>query len=162
VNGTLGKVVGFSKTNGNPEVKTDKGKVIEVEKAEWAIEENNRVLASISQIPLRLAWAITIHKSQGMSLDSAHMDLSATFEYGQGYVALSRVRTFSGLILAGINKRALEVHPDIMEKDIRFKESSLAVQNSFDKLKTREITKMHDNFIRASGGKKPVTSKKSS
>jgi ATP-dependent exoDNAse (exonuclease V) alpha subunit len=162
VNGTLGKVVGFSKTNGNPEVKTDKGKVIEVEKAEWAIEENNRVLASISQIPLRLAWAITIHKSQGMSLDSAHMDLSATFEYGQGYVALSRVRTFSGLILAGINKRALEVHPDIMEKDIRFKESSLAAQNSFDKLKTREITKMHDNFIRASEGKKPVTSKKSS
>ena len=154
VNGTLGKVVGFSKTNGNPEVKTDKGKLIEVEKVEWAIEENNKVLASISQIPLRLAWAITIHKSQGMSLDSAHMDLSATFEYGQGYVALSRVRTLKGLILAGINRRALEVHPDIMEIDEKFKASSLAAQNSFDKLKAEEIKKMHKNFIRAVGSKK--------
>lgn len=154
VNGTLGKVTGFSKTNGNPEVKTDTGKIIDVEEAEWAIEENNKILASISQIPLRLAWAITIHKSQGMSLDKAHMDLSQTFEYGQGYVALSRVRTLDGLILVGLNRRALEVHPGIQSRDVLFKESSLAAQNSFDRLKLEEINKMHDNFVRASGGKK--------
>ncbi len=162
VNGTLGVVSGFSKTSGLPLVKTDQNKTIEVEKTEWAIEENNRVLASISQIPLRLAWAITIHKSQGMSLDSAHMDLSDTFEYGQGYVALSRVRTLVGLSLAGTNKRALEVHPDIMEHDLKFKESSIAAQNSFNKLKTEEIEKMHDDFIRASGGKKSHSNKASS
>lgn len=162
VNGTLGKISGFSKTSGNPLVKTDQGKIIEVEKVEWAIEENNRVLASVSQIPLRLAWAITIHKSQGMSMDSAHMDLSNTFEYGQGYVALSRVRTLKGLILAGLNKRALEVHPDIMKRDLEFRESSLATQNSFNKLKAEEIEKMHNNFIRASGGKKLNLNKDSS
>lgn len=155
VNGTLGKVVGFSEFTGNPEVRTESGKLIEVEPLEWAIEENNRVLASIKQIPLRLAWAITIHKSQGMSLDAAQMDLSQTFEYGQGYVALSRVRTLSGLKLSGINQRALEVHPDIQAVDARFRDLSLAAEESFNKLTTEEITEMHDNFVRACGGKKP-------
>lgn len=154
VNGTLGKVVGFSRLSGNPVVKTDSGKNIEVEKMTWAVEENNRVLASVSQIPLRLAWAITIHKSQGMSLDSAHMDLSDVFEYGQGYVALSRVRTLSGLVLAGINDRALEVHPDIVLRDVQFRDLSFAAQNSFNQLELSEIAQMHENFVRASGGKK--------
>ncbi|MCR4279702.1 MAG: AAA family ATPase [Candidatus Zambryskibacteria bacterium] len=157
VNGTLGKVVGFSEFTGNPEVRTESGKLIEVEPLEWAIEENNRVLASIKQIPLRLAWAITIHKSQGMSLDAAQMDLSQTFEYGQGYVALSRVRTLSGLKLSGINQRALEVHPDIQAVDARFRGMSLAAEESFNKLSADEITEMHDNFVRACGGKKKET-----
>ena len=153
VNGTLGKVVGFSKTNGNPEVKTEKGKVIDVEPMEWAIEENNRVLASITQIPLRLAWAITIHKSQGMSLDSAHMDLSQTFEYGQGYVALSRVRTLAGLILSGVNERAMLVHPDIQNADAGFRDASIAAENTFGKLSEKELKEMHTRFVEACGGK---------
>ncbi len=155
VNGTLGKVVGFSETSGCPEVLTDKNKFIEVSPAEWAIEDNNRILASVSQIPLRLAWAITIHKSQGMSLDAAEMDLSQTFEYGQGYVALSRVRTLSGLSLKGINRRALEVHPDIQAADFAFRELSAAAQESFGKLSRKELEKMHENFVVASGGHKP-------
>ncbi|MEK7135470.1 MAG: PIF1 family DEAD/DEAH box helicase [Patescibacteria group bacterium] len=154
VNGTLGKVVSFSETSGYPEVMTDKNKFIEVEPAEWAIEDNNKILASVSQIPLRLAWAITIHKSQGMSLDAAQMDLSQTFEYGQGYVALSRVRTLSGLILKGLNRRALEVHPDIQSVDIEFRDLSLAAEESFAKLAEEELEKMHENFVKASGGKK--------
>jgi len=153
VNGTLGKVVGFSKTNGNPEVKTEKGKIIDVERAEWAIEENNKILASISQIPLRLAWAITIHKSQGMSLDSARMDLGQTFEYGQGYVALSRVRTLAGLILTGMNEKALQVHPDIQNADSVFRASSEAAENSFSKLTEKELKEMHIRFVEACGGK---------
>jgi ATP-dependent DNA helicase PIF1 len=87
-----------------------------VEPAEWRIDDGGKTLARINQLPLRLAWAMTVHKSQGMSLDAAHMDLSQAFEYGQGYVALSRVRTLEGLSLAGLNQRALEVHPEIMEK----------------------------------------------
>lgn len=66
---------------------------------DWSIEENGKIKATILQIPLRLAWAITVHKSQGMTLDTAVMDLSDAFIRGQGYVALSRVRSLNGLIL---------------------------------------------------------------
>ena len=79
-------------------------------------------MAGVKQLPLRLAWAITIHKSQGMSLDSAYIDLGKCFEYGQGYVALSRLRTSKGLILGGLNKKALEVHPMVSRKDKEFRD----------------------------------------
>ena len=151
-NGTLGMVTGFSKTTGFPIVKTNGGRIIETETAEWRIDEGGRILARISQVPLRLAWAMTVHKSQGMSLDAAHMDLSDTFEYGQGYVALSRVRTLSGLSLAGLNKRALEVHPEILEKDESFREKSEGAQEKFAALAPKEIETLHMNFLRACGG----------
>ena len=151
-NGTLGTVVGFTLT-GYPIVKTNTGKTIEAGEDEWRIEEGGRVLARIIQIPLRLAWAMTVHKSQGMSLDAAHMDLSDTFEYGQGYVALSRVRTLAGLSLSGLNARALEVHPEILAKDSEFREQSENARSSFSKIPATELATMHSNFIRACGGK---------
>ena len=140
VNGTLGTVSGFLDSTGSPQtdtgypiVKTNAGRTIYAELDEWRIEDGGRVLARIIQIPLRLAWAITVHKSQGMSLDAAHMDLSDTFEYGQGYVALSRVRTLAGLSLAGLNQRALEVHPEILEKDTAFRNASEMARETFGK-----------------------------
>ncbi|MAG12338.1 AAA family ATPase [bacterium] len=153
VNGTLGAVTGFSKNNGYPIVKTHTGKTIFTEPNEWLIEDGGRVLARIGQIPLRLAWAMTVHKSQGMSLDAAHMDLSQTFEYGQGYVALSRVRTLAGLSLAGLNTRALEVHPEVCTKDTEFREQSKDAQQRFTEFDTKELATLHTNFIRACGGK---------
>lgn len=99
VNGTLGTVEGFSEENGYPIVRTRNGSLIEAAPMDWTVEENEKVKAKITQIPLRLAWAITVHKSQGMSLDAAVIDLRRTFEFGQGYVALSRLRRFSGLYL---------------------------------------------------------------
>src|SRR3989338_1594584 len=96
VNGTLGQVKGWG-ADGLPIVKTKDGFKINTEPMEWRVEEQGKVKASISQIPLRLAYAMTVHKSQGMSMDSAIMDLSKAFEYGQGYVALSRVRRLSGV-----------------------------------------------------------------
>ncbi len=100
------------------------GKTVEMASADWMVEEGGKVRAKITQLPLRLAWAMTVHKSQGMSMDAAVMDLSAVFEYGQGYVALSRVRRLSGLYLLGMNARALEVHPRILEDDALFRAAS--------------------------------------
>jgi len=116
VNGTLGKVTDFTHA-GVPIVKTFSGKTIIATPEKWSIEENESALATVTQVPLRLAWAITVHKSQGMTLDAVEMDLSKSFEYGMGYVALSRVRTLDGIKLLGINKVALEVNPHVYEFD---------------------------------------------
>ena len=99
VNGTLGFVEEFDPDEGHPVVATRGGKRIVAEPSTWKIEEGGHERASVTQVPLRLAWAITVHKSQGMSLDAAVIDLARAFEYGQGYVALSRLRTLAGLHL---------------------------------------------------------------
>lgn len=125
VNGTIGVVVRFEE--GWPVVECLDGSEVQPEIAEWNIKQwkdgydEPQVVASVKQIPLRLAWAITVHKSQGMSLDSASIDLSKTFEFGQGYVALSRVRTLKGIHLLGLNEKAFEMHPRVMEMDNRFR-----------------------------------------
>lgn len=153
VNGTLGTVVDFQKVSKYPIVKIRDGRQITVEPMEWSLEENGKIRAKIIQIPLRLAWAITVHKSQGMSMDSAIMDLSEVFEYGQGYVALSRVRRLSGLYIIGLNQKAFQVHPDILLKDEGFRNESKEAEKLFGKIPTDELSKMHNNFIIASGGK---------
>ena len=124
VNGTLGVVDDFDAEDGYPVVRTRGGKRILAEPSKWKIDENGKERASITQVPLRLAWAMTVHKSQGMSLDAAVIDLSRAFEYGQGYVALSRLRALSGLHLLGLNERALRVHPLAVEKDAEFRAAS--------------------------------------
>ncbi len=126
VNGTLGVVSDFDPEDGQPVVLTRSGFTVFAKRAEWKVNEDESVKAGIEQVPLRLAWAITVHKSQGMSLDAAVMDLSHAFEYGQGYVALSRVRSLSGLHLLGWNERALRVHPLALEKDADFLRASEA------------------------------------
>ncbi len=153
VNGTLGVVTEFDEFSGHPVIKTKNGYSITVAPMDWSVEENGKSRAQITQIPLRLAWAMTVHKSQGMSLDAAVMDLSQVFEFGQGYVALSRVRRLSGLYLLGINDHAFKVHPEILEKDIYFKKNSEEAQVVFGKLSTTELKKMHDDFVTSFGGK---------
>ncbi len=152
VNGTTGEVTGFDRLNGWPVVKTRVGRSIAAKPLEWTVEVGGKVLARIEQIPLRLAWAMTVHKSQGMSLDAAVMDLSAAFEYGQGYVALSRVRTLAGLHLLGFNDRALEVHPEVLAIDSAFREASRAARTRLENLDEKHLTTLHHNFIRACGG----------
>ncbi len=133
VNGTQGTVVDFD-IMGMPIIETVDGQRIAVKKASWKLEEDERVIAEIMQIPLRLAWAITVHKSQGMTLDGAQINLSNAFEYGMGYVALSRVRTMDGIHLIGFNETALLVHPDILEldKELRQKSEETAKEICFD------------------------------
>ncbi|MCR4281198.1 MAG: AAA family ATPase, partial [Candidatus Kaiserbacteria bacterium] len=155
VNGTLGVIAGFSKENGFPIVKTNSGRTFSAEPVEWHVEDGGRVLARILQIPLRLAWAITVHKSQGMSLDGAHMDLSQAFEYGQGYVALSRVRTLAGLSLSGLNERALQVHPEVAKRDRDFKLRSASARKAFEAMPKDEHDALKRNFVHACGGMEP-------
>ena len=126
VNGTRGQVVDFNESN--PIVRLMNGKLITVEPISWSLTEDGRKRAEVLQLPLRLAWAITIHKSQGMSLDAAEIDLTKSFTPGMGYVALSRVRSMDGIFLTGVNQMALQLHPDIydFDRELRRMSSGLA------------------------------------
>jgi hypothetical protein len=152
VNGTLGQVTKYEEKTGYPVIATFDGDEIVISPASWSVTEGDAVLAEVTQVPLRLAWAITVHKSQGMSLDAAEIDLSNAFEYGQGYVALSRVRSLSGLLLRGCNQRALEVHPNVRTHDENFREQSDNVCMAFGGMPPEEKQKMREQFIRACGG----------
>ncbi len=152
-NGTLGTIIGFERGTGYPIMETYDGREIPIAPTDWAVEEGGKVRAKISQIPLRLAWAITVHKSQGQSLDAAAMDLSRAFEYGQGYVALSRVRSLSGIHLLGWSENALSMHPRVLAHDAELRDLSQAALTAFQTLETTgERSRLEENFIRASGG----------
>ncbi len=146
VNGTRGKVYNFL-SDGTPVIKLSNGTEVSVTPEEWVIEENGKKKAFISQLPLRLAWAITIHKSQGMSLDRAEIDLSKTFAYGMGYVALSRVRTLAGVRLVGFNREALKVDPRVLEFDENLQTESEQNEILFGKLKKDEQQKLEKDFV---------------
>lgn len=126
VNGSLGTVVDFvSTTEGEyPMVDFENGHTVIMQPAAWEMMDGETVLASVKQVPLRCAWAITIHKSQGMTLDRARMDLRRTFAPGMGYVALSRVESMDGLYLDGINERVFLVSPEAVRLDGILRERS--------------------------------------
>ncbi|WP_314687079.1 PIF1 family ATP-dependent DNA helicase [uncultured Bifidobacterium sp.] len=126
VNGSVGTVTGFARESagGWPVVAFDNGHVATMKPADWAMMDGETTLASVSQVPLRCAWAITIHKSQGMTLDRAVMDLRRTFAPGMGYVALSRVEGLDGLFLEGIAESAFLVSPRAVELDDDLRGSS--------------------------------------
>lgn len=153
VNGTLGTVTGFDDEEGHPVVTLRGGRQVVAEPASWSVEENGRAAASITQVPLRLAWAITVHKSQGMSLDAAVIDLGRAFEYGQGYVALSRLRRLEGLYLLGLNERALQVHPEAVERDMAFRADSDAARAGLAALGAGELAAREKAFLDACGAR---------
>lgn len=152
-NGTLGIVTGFERGTGYPMIETRDGREIAIAPAEWAVEEGGKVKAKVTQVPLKLAWAITIHKSQGQSLDAAAMDLSRSFEYGQGYVALSRVRSLRGVHLLGWSENALMVHPQVLRMDRELRSESSAAAQAFAALDEQgERERMEQNFLKGIGG----------
>ena len=153
VNGTLGTVEEFDAHTGYPRVRTRGGRIIDTEPMDWIVEENGETRAKITQIPLRLAWALTVHKSQGLSLDAAVMDLKGVFEFGQGYVALSRVRRLDGLYLLGWNERAFRVHPDVLAQDSDFRAQSERAVQDLARKNSADLENLTNRFVLMCGGR---------
>lgn len=112
VNGTRGVIVAFDSTG--VRVKLTDGTETVVEPITVVCEDNDKVTATF--MPLRLAYAISIHKSQGMTLDAIEIDLGdSIFEYGQAYTALSRARNLESVRIIAIKSKSFKTHPLVKE-----------------------------------------------
>lgn len=120
-NGSLGKVVALE--DRLPVVDFHGNEVV-VNPDTWEVSDDGVTLGAVTQIPLRLAYAITVHKSQGMTLDAAEIDLAEAFVPGQGYVALSRVVSLDGLYIKGANKMAFQMSDEARMIDEVLQKSS--------------------------------------
>lgn len=101
----------ISKTDKLPKIKFANGQVRTILPDRFEIEIYGIGTCLRYQLPLRLSWALTIHKCQGMTLDKVSVDLDGTFAEGQAYVALSRARSLQGLEVKGFNKNVVKVNP---------------------------------------------------
>ena len=113
-NGSQGVITGFCETTGCPRVKFNCGGEMVMTRNVWASDKIPGI--GVAQIPLILAWALTIHKSQGATLDAAEIDVgSGIFECGQTYVALSRVKSLEGLYLTSFDVQKIKINKKVKE-----------------------------------------------
>lgn len=153
-NGSIGTVVAFENGSDYPIVEFHSGHTVTMMPDTWELRDGDKKRASISQIPLRLAWAITVHKSQGMTLDIARIDLTKAFVPGMGYVALSRVKKLSSLYLTGINRMALQVSEQAKEIDGQLRRQSVAAAKRFSHLH-QKAAKRKDEAVGPKKKKQP-------
>ena len=112
VNGTRGVVVEVSCKS--VRIRLVNHQEVDIEYVRLVNEDDDRM--SVTFMPLRLAYAITIHKSQGMTLDAVEMDLgSSIFEYGQAYTALSRARSLDSIRIVDVKAKSFKTHPRVCE-----------------------------------------------
>lgn len=115
VNGARGVIVKFNATNGVPIVKFKNNREYEANPEKWIIKTPTGGLLIRKQIPLKLAWAFSIHKSQGLTLDCVEMSLSKVFEAGQAYVALSRAKSLQSIRILDFNAKQVWANPDVLQ-----------------------------------------------
>lgn len=142
-NGSVGKVIRLSPIEA--EIQLNNGKTVEIKYHDYSttkkevveskltgkVTEIEKVEASISQIPLKLGYAITVHKSQGQTLDAVEVDLSECFIPGLGYVALSRIRDAKNLIIKDFKENALEVDKRSLKISTFVKQQALKNREKF-------------------------------
>jgi ATP-dependent DNA helicase PIF1 len=114
-NGSRGVVIGFENETNLPIVKFLTGESRVIEHQTWKIEENGKTILTITQIPLKVAFACSVHKIQGITLDYAEIDLKDIFEYGQSYVCISRVKRLQGLSLKNFDVDKIFANPKAVE-----------------------------------------------
>ena len=151
VNGSIGRIEKFEPGTKYPIVKLLNGSIVTATPDTWELRDGDKKRASLSQVPLRLAYALTVHKSQGMTLDAAKIDLRRAFVEGMGYVALSRVRNLQSLSLHGINNMALRVSPAALEIDHALVKKGLDDAKKFEPLRA--------NIVRRAKVKTPKAAK---
>jgi ATP-dependent DNA helicase PIF1 len=148
-NGSQGIITGFCTVTSLPRVKYNNGVEMVMTRNNWQRDKIPGI--GVSQVPLILAWALTIHKSQGATLDAAEIDVgSGIFECGQTYVALSRVKSLDGLYLTSfdvtkirINKKVKEYYDNLTLNHVENNEIPLVIAIPVAQLVT---TNQFDNY----------------
>lgn len=154
--GMIGKVV-YTADNMVRVKSRDTGEVVDLEPAEWTnskytIDSNTKeimetVEGTFRQYPLRLAWAITIHKSQGLTFEHAIIDASHSFAHGQTYVALSRCRSLEGMVLGAPLSRAAVISDDTVDEFTRRAEANRPTEATLTALEQAYVVSTLDELF---------------